>query len=292
MRLLTRAKKAVTKSLMEALSGGTKKDVDDVAQKMQNPETPGDGYMADFRTDRFGAGGLNMTGPVMWNAIAQQTSSATMPVIAYASTAITDTIHPINEPFVPPDAPVEKVAKVKVTPKAVLGELGRLPSHWSLEGLDEKIAMMEAKRELLQRGRAAEEVDALLQCLRNRKKYDDRGKWGVTHREFFARFDTTDHRKVEELCARHNLVFRDADLFIPDMPPDATAAMKEFTDRCVVIGGKKPRIYVIATSDQFRDVSHREEKKRDPIVLAQSPFGFYYHILGAWDAEMLYLPEL
>ena len=36
----------------------------------------------------------------------------------------------------------------------------------------------------------------------------------------------------------------------------------------------------------------KQYERRDPILLAQSPFGFYYHILGAWDTEMLYLPEL
>jgi len=34
------------------------------------------------------------------------------------------------------------------------------------------------------------------------------------------------------------------------------------------------------------------DEKRDPILLAQSPFGFYYNILGAWEKEMVYLPEL
>ena len=33
-------------------------------------------------------------------------------------------------------------------------------------------------------------------------------------------------------------------------------------------------------------------EKRDPILLAQSPFGFYWQILGAWDKEMLLLGEL
>ena len=33
-------------------------------------------------------------------------------------------------------------------------------------------------------------------------------------------------------------------------------------------------------------------KQRDPILLVQSPFGFYWQILGAWDKEMLILSEL
>lgn len=50
----------------------------------------------------------------------------------------------------------------------------------------------------------------------------------------------------------------------------------------------KPVFYVIAEESDFKE----KDKKRDPILLAQSPFGVYYDILGAWDKEMLLLSEL
>jgi hypothetical protein len=52
--------------------------------------------------------------------------------------------------------------------------------------------------------------------------------------------------------------------------------------------GKKPVFYVIAEPDKFRKAYER----RDPILLVQSPFGFYWQILGAWDKEMILLSEL
>ena len=51
---------------------------------------------------------------------------------------------------------------------------------------------------------------------------------------------------------------------------------------------KKPVFYVIAEPDKFR----KAYEKRDPILLVQSPFGFYWQILGAWDKEMILLSEL
>ena len=50
----------------------------------------------------------------------------------------------------------------------------------------------------------------------------------------------------------------------------------------------RPIFYVIATEDKFR----KAYEKRDPILLVQSPFGFYWQILGAWDKEMILLSEL
>lgn len=184
----------------------------------------------------------------------------------------------------------EKVIKVPVKPRDVLGELGRVPSKWSLEGLDAKIAILESKRALITQHYSAQEIDGLLQCLRNRRRYEEETKavMGITFREFFARYDTTNQLKIDELLKKHDLVMQGADIFIPEFPDDAIKTMAEVTKVTVELCEKKPRFYVIANKDQFRDAYG----KRDPILLVQSPFGFYYHILGAWDEEMIYLPEL
>jgi hypothetical protein len=64
--------------------------------------------------------------------------------------------------------------------------------------------------------------------------------------------------------------------------------MKEFTETTEALCGKKPNFSVIAEAKDFQS----KYEKRDPIILAQSPFGLYYHILGAWDKEMILLSEL
>jgi hypothetical protein len=279
-------KPSLIKTLIAAISGRTADEVEEAVVKDQK-ESPGGDFLADFRSDRFAGGGFAHTGPTQYSLINMVSTNATTPTAAW----LTPDTSGVQVLGVPAPAP-EKVAKIRVRPKEVLAELGRVPTHWSLEGLDTKIEMMEAKRSLIQGTKySTAEVDALLQCLRNRKKYDAKSKDGTTFREFFSRLDTTDHAKVMALCEKHELVLKDADMFIPEMPDEATRMMKAVTDRTMELCGKKPRLFVIATNDQFREVADREIK-RDPIVLAQSPFGFYYYILGAWDAEMLYLPEL
>lgn len=79
-----------------------------------------------------------------------------------------------------------------------------------------------------------------------------------------------------------------ADNLIPDFPSDAVKAMKEYDKMCLDICGKKTNFYVIAKNEDFQ----KQNKRRDPILLAQSPFGFFWQILGAWDSEMIYLGDL
>lgn len=69
--------------------------------------------------------------------------------------------------------------------------------------------------------------------------------------------------------------------FIPDLPDEAIKAMKEYNEMCVSLCGKKTHFYVIASKADFEAVN----KKRDPILLAQSPFGLFWQILGAWGEE-------
>lgn len=182
--------------------------------------------------------------------------------------------------------PMENVA---ITPKQALAELGRMPTHFSLEGLDDKISMFEKKRSLITQHYAAEDVDRMLTCLRNRKKYDSPMADGQTPRQFFGLFDTTTHDLIDDLLAKHkNLVFKEAELFIPELPEEATKTMSTYTAKCKELTGKEPKFYVIATKESFKEA----DRKRDPILVAPSPFFFGYDILGAWDTEMLYLPEL
>lgn len=179
--------------------------------------------------------------------------------------------------------------KVTVKPKDVLMELERVPTQWSLQGIDEKIALLRDKLSLIRENyQAKRDVTLLLLMLQNRKKYYDKAKDGQIFWQYFAKYDITNEEKINKLLTKYNLVMEKSDIFIPEFPADAIAAMKEFSEKCKELCDKEPRFYVIATKESFK----KNYEKRDPILLAQSPFGYYFHILGAWDEEMLYLPEL
>ena len=238
-------------------------------------------FLVDFRADRFLSGNIGI---------------ATTPVSYYQG-------HNVlgggtqDEPRV--QVP-EKVVRIIVKPVDIVDELKTSPTKWSLEGIDDKIKMFKAKSEMIVQQYAKQEVNALIQCLEARKKYDIKLECRLlrndametisheTAREYFAKYDITDEKKIDNVIKKHNLRMGDPDIFIPELPNEAIQTMYEYTQVVQEITNKKPRYYIIAGQNDFQKV----EKKRDPILLGQSPFGFYYHILGAWDTEMLYLPEL
>lgn len=167
-------------------------------------------------------------------------------------------------------------------PIEVFEELERVPDLISLEKLDDKIKVLEIKKDLvINNYYAKNEMIDMVERLKNRKKYDE-------FKDFFEQFENTTTEKIVELISRYKLVLKTSDLFIAAFPDEAVLIMKTYTDNTVALCGKKPLFYVIAEEEMFK----QEYKKKDPILLAQSPFGCYWQILGAWDKEMILLQEL
>ena len=180
--------------------------------------------------------------------------------------------------------------KLPVKPVQVLSELEIVPDVFSMLGLDSKIAMFEAKKDLLRNKNAtggaswyaSRDIESVLERLKARRNYS-------AHKDFFSLFRNTTDEKIEPFLQEHDFSLKTSDLFLPDFPEDAVSIMAEYKKHTqAVTGGKSPVFYVIANSKDFKDAFGR----RDPILLAQAPFGFYWQILGAWDEEMLILHEL
>ena len=64
--------------------------------------------------------------------------------------------------------------------------------------------------------------------------------------------------------------------------------MKQYNKHTDELCSKQAVFYIIADKKDFERTSQR----RDPILLAQSPFGHFWQILGAWDKEMILIEEL
>jgi len=183
-----------------------------------------------------------------------------------------------------------QVQTMKVKPIDVLKELERIPSRISLVGLDKKIEILKDKADLISEYYAKIEIQELINFLKARKRLDEgiNKKSKTTFGEWFSQFDYTNLEKVEALTKKYRLRFDKADIFVAEFPDEAVETMKEYTKHVLQLTGKKPIFYVIATEDSFQ----KSYERRDPILLAQSPFGMFLNILGAWDKEMIYLPEL
>lgn len=171
--------------------------------------------------------------------------------------------------------------KIKMKPIDALKELETIPTPFSLIGLDEKIYMMKTKEDLITQKYAKREITALIERVENRKKY-------IEHKVFFDSFQNTTDEKIDALLEKYTLVMKTSDIFVPEFPDEAITRMKEYEDRVKLICDKKPVFYVIAEEKDFV----KKYEKRDPILIVQSPFGFYWQVLGAWDKEMLLLSEL
>ena len=171
--------------------------------------------------------------------------------------------------------------KIKIKPIQVLEELEKIPTPWTLMGIDDKIEVLKDKEKLIVQHYAKREVSALIMRLENRKKYAE-------FKDFFDKFQNTNDEAINKLLEKYDLVMKTSDIFIPEFPDEAIKAMKDYTEKMEELCGKKPIFYVITEPDKFK----KAYEKRDPILLVQSPFGFYWQILGAWDKEMLLLHEL
>lgn len=129
---------------------------------------------------------------------------------------------------------------------------------------------------------AREELSSMIERLENRRR--------IT--EFQGVLDEYPHTTAEAINRvvndHSNLRCKPAEEFIPDFPDDAVTAMEEYRNMCQALCGKDPIFYVIADKKDFGEI----DRRRDPILLVQSPFGFAWQILGAWDEEMIYLGDL
>jgi len=171
--------------------------------------------------------------------------------------------------------------RIVATPVSVMNELETVPNPFTIENLDEKIETLKDKTKLLNQRYAKAQIEGLCKRLENRKKYRD-------NVEFYSSFPNTADDKIDTLLKKYKLEIGETDLFIPTFPKEAIDIMKKYSEVTKKISGETPVYYVIAEPKDFK----KKREKLDPILLAQSPFGFFWQVLGAWDKEMLLLSEL
>lgn len=127
-----------------------------------------------------------------------------------------------------------------------------------------------------------EEMGSLIERLENRRFYKE-------NEGFFNQYPYTRSELINDVLSAHqNLRSKRVEEFIPDMPDEAIRAMVEYNKVVNKICGKNAVFYIIADKKDFGEV----DKKRDPILLAQSPFALAWNIVGAWDDTMVYLGDL
>lgn len=199
-----------------------------------------------------------------------------------------------------PEGKLKKGKKVKevkkkqvkpITPKGVFElqllhdksfKLNTNPEHVDkqLEDFKTKLGMINAEEYDMRHG--VEEITSIITRLENRKIYAE-------NKEVFENFPYTTTTRIAEVIKKHdNLEMGKIAQFIADLPKEAIDVMKQYEEATVKVCSKKPVYYIISDKKDFK----KSDNRRDPILLAQSPFGHVWQILGAWDKEMMFLQEL
>lgn len=185
----------------------------------------------------------------------------------------------------------KKETKIKITPKGIY-EMKMLNDKSfkmnvdkeyvenQLQQFKDKLSLIKVTENDMTRG--ITEISSILIRLENRKKY-------VLFKDFFEKYPYTTPSKIANLIEKHSyLKIGQVEQFLADMPNEAVKEMKEYEAQTKTLCKKKPVFYIIADKEDFK----KSEKRRDPILLAQSPFGHVWQILGVWDKEMLVLEQL
>lgn len=185
----------------------------------------------------------------------------------------------------------EKPKEEPITPKGAFNlkllndetfELKTDPEYVESQLVDFKIKLELISSEEYDMRRGVEEIGSIVMRLENRKKYTE-------HAEFFDQFPYTLTSRINDVVKKHsNLQLGQIAQFIADMPKEAVKVMKEYNKACDDLCGKQAVFYIIADKKDFK----KTDSRRDPILLAQSPFAHAWQILGARDDEMLFVEEL
>lgn len=180
---------------------------------------------------------------------------------------------------------------IKLTPKGVY-ELkmlndGEYHLNTNAEYVDQQLADFKdklgmVKSEEYDMRRGSQELASIVLRLENRKKY-------ATVKDFFEQFPYTTTSKINTVTKTHDhLKMGQIAQFIADMPKEAVELMKAYNEHSKKLCDKQAVFYIIADKKDFK----KTDTRRDPILLAQSPFGHVWQVIGAWDKEMMFLDEL
>lgn len=160
--------------------------------------------------------------------------------------------------------PVEVVSEI-VVEKPVL----------QLNDIKTQIKIVEARLKVLRKHRGqTNDEECALRYLNARKYY-------TKHEKLFY-WAVSTNQLIEALVKKYKLADRSFGAYSKSVPIEATNELEKFGkawDKVVDDPDWQPNLKLIT------DYTGPETKK-DPILLAESPFGRWWYVLGAWDKEV------
>ena len=143
--------------------------------------------------------------------------------------------------------------------------------------LKEKIAFVKKRIKVLEENTKEMPVDeyevlGYLNARLNYEKHKDFFKWPVTNEEI-----------INSLCSKFKVKVVPVEQFYTTIPEEGIDEIVSYRNACQKIRKEKPVFRLIVPDVQTGET---QKKKRDPILIASSPFGRWDYILGAWDKEV------
>ena len=121
-----------------------------------------------------------------------------------------------------------------------------------------------------------DEIEALkfLEARRKFMKHRDNFKWEITT-----------HSLVDKLCKKYKLRLASFEGYHKNVPMEAIEGLEKYCEAYSRVRNDEPVLHLIIDDGG-------KETKKDPIVLASSPFGYWFYVIGAWDKEVEVIDEL
>lgn len=157
------------------------------------------------------------------------------------------------------------------------------------EDLEGKIALVERRRRVLREDLGMEQTpdedEALIFLYARQKLLKLKGQHG------FA-WPVTTKDKIDKLCKTYKLDLVSFRSYYKTVPMEAIDELEKFCKECEKFTDTEPDLRLIIDDAPAPNENQSRERKKDPILLASSPFGRWYHVLGAWDKEVEVVDEL
>jgi hypothetical protein len=176
--------------------------------------------------------------------------------------------------------------RIEKKPVDVYQELFEETPKIDLVGIKERIKLVEKRLEYMKflGGQTGDEKIAL-RYLYARSKFEKYGNlftWSITTKN-----------KIDALCKKYTLANVSFHAYSKTIPMEAIYEIEKYIkawNKVTKKGDANLTMYLII--EDTPESSQSGERKKDPILYADSPFGKWFYILGAWDKEVQYVDEI
>lgn len=185
--------------------------------------------------------------------------------------------------FSQPSKSSKKSERINKKPVEVFKEIISEIPQFNVANLDEQIKLVKYRMKVLKDHlnggiELSDEREALgfLEARKKYGKYKHLFQWGV------ATFSG-----VKNLCEKYEVSFVDMGSYYKTMPMEAIDQLEKYSAVYEKVRNDHPVLKLIIEAGP-----EKPEVKKDPILLASSPFGRWWYILGAWDKEVEIVDDL